>query len=99
MKLPWTVDTIAPEAACTSVQFHLQVAPDEFAALERLAGLLAERWSFFTEGQHGRPHRADFDDAQRLMFHSARVSGDVGIGHAQRGLGQEDGGMGGTEDL
>jgi gamma-glutamyl:cysteine ligase YbdK (ATP-grasp superfamily) len=25
-------DSIAPEAACTSVQFHLQVAPDAFAA-------------------------------------------------------------------
>ncbi len=25
-------DSIAPEAACTSVQFHLQVSPDEFAA-------------------------------------------------------------------
>ena len=26
----WT-DSIAPEAACTSVQFHLQVSPDDFA--------------------------------------------------------------------
>ena len=25
-------DSIAPEAACTSVQFHLQVSPDDFAA-------------------------------------------------------------------
>src|SRR5690606_40069309 len=25
-------DTILPEAACTSVQFHLQVSPDEFGA-------------------------------------------------------------------
>ena len=25
-------DSIAPEAACTSVQFHLQVSPDEFAS-------------------------------------------------------------------
>src|SRR3712207_8634157 len=25
-------DTIAPEAACTSVQFHLQVSPQDYAA-------------------------------------------------------------------
>ena len=32
-------DTIAPEAACTSVQFHLQVGPERFATvLERRAG-------------------------------------------------------------
>ncbi|HET8662243.1 MAG TPA: glutamate--cysteine ligase, partial [Micromonosporaceae bacterium] len=30
-RLDTTADTIAPEAACTSVQFHLQVSPDEFA--------------------------------------------------------------------
>lgn len=30
--LRWQVDTIAPEAACTSHQIHLQVAPREFAA-------------------------------------------------------------------
>jgi hypothetical protein len=29
--LALTVDTILPEAACTSVQFHLQVSPEEFA--------------------------------------------------------------------
>jgi hypothetical protein len=31
-RLAVTTDTIAPEAACTSTQFHLQVSPDEFAA-------------------------------------------------------------------
>jgi hypothetical protein len=31
-RLSTYADTIAPEAACTSVQFHLQVSPDEFAA-------------------------------------------------------------------
>jgi hypothetical protein len=30
-RLQATVDSIAAEAACTSLQFHLQVAPDEFA--------------------------------------------------------------------
>lgn len=30
--LTWQVDTITPEAACTSHQVHLQVAPKEFAA-------------------------------------------------------------------
>ncbi len=34
-------DSIAPEAACTSVQFHLQVTPDEFAASWNAAQLLA----------------------------------------------------------
>ncbi|MEU7067778.1 glutamate--cysteine ligase [Streptomyces sp. NPDC046161] len=36
-------DTITPEAACTSVQFHLQVAPDDFApywnAAQAIAGV------------------------------------------------------------
>ncbi|MEO6880619.1 MAG: glutamate-cysteine ligase family protein [Mycobacteriaceae bacterium] len=31
-RLRLTSDTILPEAACTSVQLHLQVAPEEFAA-------------------------------------------------------------------
>jgi gamma-glutamyl:cysteine ligase YbdK (ATP-grasp superfamily) len=31
-RLSTYADTIAPEAACTSVQFHLQVSPDAFAA-------------------------------------------------------------------
>jgi hypothetical protein len=30
-RLVTTADTIAPESACTSVQFHLQVAPETFA--------------------------------------------------------------------
>jgi len=30
-RLQTNTDSIAPEAACTSVQFHLQVAPDSFA--------------------------------------------------------------------
>jgi Glutamate-cysteine ligase family 2(GCS2) len=30
-RLQSMTDSIAPEAACTSVQFHLQVAPDDFA--------------------------------------------------------------------
>ncbi|HZN18570.1 MAG TPA: glutamate--cysteine ligase [Micromonosporaceae bacterium] len=41
--LDTTADTIAPEAACTSVQFHLQVSPDEFAdywnAAQSIAGV------------------------------------------------------------
>jgi hypothetical protein len=31
-RLAVTTDTIAPEAACTSTQFHLQVSPEAFAA-------------------------------------------------------------------
>jgi gamma-glutamyl:cysteine ligase YbdK (ATP-grasp superfamily) len=31
-RLRTSTDSIAPEAACTSVQFHLQVAPDTFAS-------------------------------------------------------------------
>lgn len=31
-RLRTTVDTIMPEAACTSTQFHVQVSPDRFAA-------------------------------------------------------------------
>jgi hypothetical protein len=34
-------DTIAPEAACTSVQFHLQVSPDSFASYWNAAQCLA----------------------------------------------------------
>ena len=34
-------DSIAPEAACTSVQFHLQVSPDEFAQQWNAAQCLA----------------------------------------------------------
>lgn len=34
-------DSIAPEAACTSLQFHLQVSPDEFAACWNAAQCLA----------------------------------------------------------
>ena len=31
-RLQTTTDSIVPEAACTSTQFHVQVSPDEFAA-------------------------------------------------------------------
>jgi hypothetical protein len=34
-------DSIAPEAACTSVQFHLQVAPEAFAAYWNAAQVIA----------------------------------------------------------
>ncbi|MFG3103542.1 glutamate-cysteine ligase family protein [Streptomyces sp. NPDC048182] len=34
-------DTITPEAACTSTQFHLQVAPEEFAAYWNAAQAIA----------------------------------------------------------
>ena len=34
-------DSIAPEAACTSVQFHLQVAPEDFPAYWNAAQVLA----------------------------------------------------------
>src|SRR5882757_2489012 len=30
--LSWQTTTIAPESACTSIQLHLQLAPDDFAA-------------------------------------------------------------------
>jgi gamma-glutamyl:cysteine ligase YbdK (ATP-grasp superfamily) len=42
-RLRTSADCIAPEAACTSVQFHLQVAPDDFApcwnAAQAIAGV------------------------------------------------------------
>jgi Glutamate-cysteine ligase family 2(GCS2) len=42
-RLQASADSIAPEAACTSVQFHLQVAPDDFAqtwnASQAIAGI------------------------------------------------------------
>ncbi|HYN93678.1 MAG TPA: glutamate--cysteine ligase [Pilimelia sp.] len=42
-RLQTYADSIAPEAACTSVQFHLQVAPDSFAdywnASQAIAGI------------------------------------------------------------
>jgi hypothetical protein len=40
-RLAVTTDTIAPEAACTSTQFHLQVSPDEFAAYWNAAQVTA----------------------------------------------------------
>ena len=40
-RLAVTTDTIAPEAACTSTQFHLQVSPDEFAAYWNAAQVVA----------------------------------------------------------
>ena len=42
-RLAITADTVAPEAACTSVQFHLQVSPEQFAeywnAAQAIAGV------------------------------------------------------------
>ncbi|HEX5996153.1 MAG TPA: glutamate--cysteine ligase [Jiangellales bacterium] len=42
-RLSTLADSIAPEAACTSVQFHLQVGPDQFApywnATQAIAGI------------------------------------------------------------
>ncbi len=40
-RLSTYADTIAPEAACTSVQFHLQVSPGEYAANWNAAQCLA----------------------------------------------------------
>lgn len=39
--LQLTIDSISPESACTSVQLHLQVAPQDFAAHWNAAQLLA----------------------------------------------------------
>ena len=40
-RLAVTTDTIAPEAACTSTQFHLQVSPAQFAAYWNAAQVIA----------------------------------------------------------
>ncbi len=40
-RLVVTADTVAPEAACTSTQLHLQVSPDEFAAFWNAAQAIA----------------------------------------------------------
>jgi len=40
-RLAATADTVAPEAACTSTQFHLQVSPAEFAAYWNAAQAIA----------------------------------------------------------
>ncbi|MET8151746.1 glutamate--cysteine ligase [Actinoplanes sp. NPDC049668] len=40
-RLAVTTDTIAPEAACTSTQFHLQVSPEQFAAYWNAAQIVA----------------------------------------------------------
>ncbi|MER6954217.1 glutamate-cysteine ligase family protein [Streptomyces sp. NPDC000618] len=40
-RLQTYADTITPEAACTSTQFHLQVSPDEFAAYWNAAQAIA----------------------------------------------------------
>ncbi|PKK12073.1 glutamate-cysteine ligase family protein [Thermomonospora sp. CIF 1] len=40
-RLALHIDNIAPEAACTSAQFHLQVSPDDFAAYWNAAQSIA----------------------------------------------------------
>jgi len=40
-RLATTADTVAPEAACTSTQSHLQVSPDDFAAYWNSAQAIA----------------------------------------------------------
>ncbi|GAB7042133.1 MULTISPECIES: glutamate--cysteine ligase [Catenuloplanes] len=40
-RLELTADTVVPEAACTSTQFHLQVSPDDFAAYWNAAQSIA----------------------------------------------------------
>ena len=40
-RLLTSIDTITPEAACTSVQFHLQVSPDTFASYWNAAQAIA----------------------------------------------------------
>jgi hypothetical protein len=40
-RLAVTTDTIAPESACTSTQFHLQVSPENFAAYWNAAQVIA----------------------------------------------------------
>ncbi|GAA4723689.1 glutamate--cysteine ligase [Phytohabitans rumicis] len=40
-RLAATADTVAPEAACTSTQFHLQVSPGDFAAYWNAAQAVA----------------------------------------------------------
>ncbi|HEY2273340.1 MAG TPA: glutamate-cysteine ligase family protein [Jatrophihabitantaceae bacterium] len=40
-RLSTSTDTIAPEAACTSVQFHLQVSPQQYAATWNAAQCMA----------------------------------------------------------
>ncbi len=40
-RLAVTTDTIAPESACTSTQFHLQVSPDQFADYWNAAQIIA----------------------------------------------------------
>src|SRR3954470_18061263 len=40
-RLAMYADTIAPEAACTSVQFHLQVSPQDYAVVSNAAQCIA----------------------------------------------------------
>src|SRR5204862_4249136 len=40
-RLATSADTVAPEAACTSTQFHLQVSPEQFPAYWNAAQAVA----------------------------------------------------------
>ncbi|UYQ65018.1 glutamate--cysteine ligase [Streptomyces peucetius] len=76
-------DTITPEAACTSTQFHLQVAPDEFArywnAAQAIAGVqvaLAANSPFLFEKELWRETRIPlFEQATDTRPEEIKVQG------------------------
>ncbi|MCV2489845.1 hypothetical protein OF117_10770 [Geodermatophilus sp. YIM 151500] len=53
-RLSMRADTIAPEAACTSVQFHLQVSPQDYAATWNAAQCIAGVQMY--DIHRGKPH-------------------------------------------
>ena len=88
-RLSTHADTIAPEAACTSVQFHLQVSPETFAALlerrpghrRRAAGARRELAVLLRQGAVARdPHRAV------RAGHRHPLGGAEGAGRAAAGV-------------
>ncbi len=97
-RLATTADTIAPEAACTSVQFHLQVSPTAFPrywnAAQAIAGVqvaLGANSPFFLGKELWRETRIPlFEQATDTRRRRAEGPGRTAAGVVRRALDQLD---------